>query len=167
MGLLSILSSKVQEGDLRNSLNPRKRGREDSPHPSGRERDPSPPPAAEGAPTTPPTAPTPATSAAAGITSMVIPAALGRLTLWPGSQQGYTASASTVKWTGSYLSLPSKTVAASGNTWDWEVGTNLPLSRQGSNLAALSAGWKEIGGAGMDKKDRLQCPCSVHPGSKS
>jgi hypothetical protein len=40
-------------------------------------------------------------------------------------------------WTGSYLSLPSKTVTASGNTWDWEVGTNLPLSRQGSNFLVI------------------------------
>jgi hypothetical protein len=55
-----------------------------------------------------------------------------------------------MQWTGSYLSLPSKTVAASGNKWDWEVGTNLPLSRQGSNLVALSAEGEELGGAGMD-----------------
>ncbi len=71
--------------------------------------------------------------------------------------------------TGSYLSLPSKTVAASGNTWDWEVGTNLSLSRQGSKLPALSAGGggggKERGGAGMANKDGGQFPFFFHPGS--
>jgi hypothetical protein len=56
-------------------------------------------------------------------------------------------------------------IASSDNIWDWEVGTNLSLSRQGSHLAALSAEGEELGGAGMDKKDFLQCPCSVHPGS--
>jgi len=61
-----------------------------------------------------------------------------------------------IQWTGSYLSLPSKTVAASGIIWDWEVGTNLSVSRQVSHLAALSAEGEELGGAGMDKKDCLQ-----------
>jgi hypothetical protein len=69
------------------------------------------------------------------------------------------------EWTGSYLSLPSKTVAASGNIWEWEVGTNLPLRRQVSYLAVLSAEGEELGGAGMEKMDCLQCPCNVHPGS--
>jgi hypothetical protein len=44
VGLLNILSRKVQEGDLRNSLNPRKRGRDDSPPASGRGRTRSSPP---------------------------------------------------------------------------------------------------------------------------
>jgi hypothetical protein len=46
VGLLNILSRKVQEGDLRNCLNPRKRGRDDSPPApgSGRSRSSPPPP---------------------------------------------------------------------------------------------------------------------------
>ncbi len=66
-------------------------------------------------------------------------------------------------WTGSYLSLPSKTVAASADKQEWEVGTNLPLRGRVSNLAALSFEGQEQGGAGMDKWDCLQCPCNVHP----
>jgi hypothetical protein len=54
-------------------------------------------------------------------------------------------------WTGSYLSLPSKTVAASVDKQKWEVGTNLPLRGRVSNLAALSSEGQELGGAGMDK----------------
>ena len=61
-------------------------------------------------------------------------------------------------WTGSYLSLPSKTVAASVDKQEWEVGTNLPLRGRVSNLAALSCEGQELGGAGMDKWDCLQCP---------
>jgi hypothetical protein len=61
-------------------------------------------------------------------------------------------------WTGSYLSLPSKTVAASVDKQEWEVGTNLPLRGRVSNLAALSSEGQELGGAGMDKWDCLQCP---------
>jgi hypothetical protein len=36
MGLMNILSRKVPEGDLRNCLNPKKRGQEDRPPPKGR-----------------------------------------------------------------------------------------------------------------------------------
>jgi hypothetical protein len=36
MGMMEILSRKVPEGDLRNCLNPKKRGREDTPPPRGR-----------------------------------------------------------------------------------------------------------------------------------
>ena len=45
MSLLDILSRKVPEGDLRNSLNPKKRGGEDTPPPRGRAHavSPSPP----------------------------------------------------------------------------------------------------------------------------
>ncbi len=41
MGLMDILSRKVSEGDLRNSLNPKKRGRDDTPPPRGRAISPS------------------------------------------------------------------------------------------------------------------------------
>jgi hypothetical protein len=41
MGLMDILSRKVSEGDLRNSLNPKKRGRDDTPPPMGRAVSPS------------------------------------------------------------------------------------------------------------------------------
>jgi hypothetical protein len=101
VGLLNILSRKVQDRDLRNHLNPRKRGLDDSPPAtgSGRSRSPPPPPAAGEAPTTLPTDPPPGTSTAAptarsaaggataAITNMVIPAGPG-LSLHPGSQQG-------------------------------------------------------------------------------
>ena len=59
---------------------------------------------------------------------------------------------------GPYLSLPSKTVAATVDKQEWEVGTNLPLRGRVSNLAALSCEGQELGGAGMDKWDCLQCP---------
>ncbi len=40
MGLMDILSRKVFEGDLRNNLSPKKRGREDTPPPRGRAHSP-------------------------------------------------------------------------------------------------------------------------------
>jgi hypothetical protein len=36
MGLMDILSRKVSEGDLRNNINPKKRGRDESPPPRDR-----------------------------------------------------------------------------------------------------------------------------------
>jgi hypothetical protein len=44
VGLLNILSRKLQDGDLRNHLNPRKRGRDDSPPATGSGRSRSSPP---------------------------------------------------------------------------------------------------------------------------
>jgi hypothetical protein len=44
VGLLNILSRKVQDGDLRNHLNPRKRGQDDSPPATGSGRSRSSPP---------------------------------------------------------------------------------------------------------------------------
>ncbi len=44
VGLLNILSRKVPDGDLRNHLNPRKRGRDDSPAATGPGRSRSSPP---------------------------------------------------------------------------------------------------------------------------
>jgi hypothetical protein len=89
VGLLNILSRKVPYGDLRNHLNPRKRGRDDSPAASGPGRSRSSPPAAGEAPTTQPTDPHPALATAvpsarlagggatAVITKAVIPAFAG------------------------------------------------------------------------------------------
>jgi hypothetical protein len=41
MGLMDILSRKVSEGALRNNLNPKKRGRDETPPPRGRAASPS------------------------------------------------------------------------------------------------------------------------------
>jgi hypothetical protein len=93
MGLMDILSRKVPEGDLRNSLIPKKRGREARLRPGV---EPSLPLAAAGALMTPPTDPTPATPPAApaapraaraatvGITSRVVPTEPVRLTISSG-----------------------------------------------------------------------------------
>ena len=69
-----------------------------------------------------------------------------------------------IQWTGSYLSLPSKTVAVGKVHGTGRLGHPPPPSGQGSYPAALSAEGEELGGAGMDKKDCLQCPYSVHQG---